>query len=60
MVKIVEEKDAYYVIQWSQPEGDPARTGLYKNKKRIIPEEMRLTVARDSERDIDLTLTPSG
>lgn len=52
MVKVLKEMPTHYLIQWSQPEGNPAKTKLSKNKKVMTTEEMQLIVAWDSARDI--------
>jgi hypothetical protein len=62
MVEIVKETATHYIIQWSQPEGNPARTKLLKTKKPTV-EELELICAWDSRNDpsVDsVDLTSSG
>ena len=56
MVRIIRETPRQYIIEWSQPEGDPSTTALAKNKKVMTVEELALIVAWDSRlagEDID-------
>ena len=61
MVRIVRSTKTHYVVQWSQPEGNPAETMLDKKKLVMTVEEIALVGVWDSRHgpdfdpDIDLT-----